>query len=197
MANQKVTKRAKVLDKEDVKDALEWCIKHSSTALRDQLMILLTVKLGLRAQEVAMLYVEDVSDARGRLQDSLFVSRRGAKGGKARTLPMHPEVKAALKAFMDHYKSLTSGPLFFNQYGDRMSPDAVRKQLTRIYEGIGLRGCSSHSGRRTFGTTTARNITKMGGSLKDVMHLMGHSSISTTEIYVDYTERAAELVNMM
>jgi len=196
MANG-VVKRANVLDEAAINEVLGYIDDHSAQPLRDRLMLILTCRLGLRAQEVAKVYVEDILDARGRLKDSLFVSKRGAKYGKERTLPMRDDVKVALQAYLNEYKQITSGPLFFNQYGEPLESTAVQKQLKRLYGFVGLRGCSSHSGRRTFGTRAARAVTKMGGTLKDVMRLMGHASIETTEIYVEFTPIERELVAMI
>jgi hypothetical protein len=50
---------------------------------------------------------------------------------------------------------------------------------------IGLKGCSSHSGRRTFVTWAARIVHKAGGSLRDVPLLGGYRSIQTTQRYID------------
>jgi integrase/recombinase XerD len=46
-------------------------------------------------------------------------------------------------------------------------------------------GCSSHSGRRTFITNAARKISTVGGSLRDVQALAGHSSLAVTQRYID------------
>ena len=54
-----------------------------------------------------------------------------------------------------------------------------------MFAELGYEGCSSHSGRRTFITGAARNIHKTGCSLRDVQILAGHSSIQTTERYID------------
>ena len=53
------------------------------------------------------------------------------------------------------------------------------------YKDLNLIGCSSHSGRRTFITNCSRKITTVGGSLRDVQYLAGHSSLSTTQRYIE------------
>ena len=66
-----------------------------------------------------------------------------------------------------------------------MTPKAVVNWFTDLYRRAGLSGCSSHSGRRTFVTRSARLIFKAGGSLRDVQQLAGHRSIQTTQSYID------------
>jgi integrase len=63
---------------------------------------------------------------------------------------------------------------------------------------IGLEGCSSHSGRRTFITRAARLAHKAGGSLRDVQLLAGHRSIQTTQRYIDGdTDAQRKLVSLL
>ena len=66
------------------------------------------------------------------------------------------------------------------------------------YLELGFEGCSSHSGRRTFITNAARKISLVGGSLRDVQALARHSSLSTTQRYiecdVDAQRRVVELI---
>jgi integrase len=63
---------------------------------------------------------------------------------------------------------------------------------------LGLDGCSSHSGRRTFITWAARLVHKAGGSLRDVQLLADHRSIQTTQRYIDGdTEAQRKLVSLI
>jgi integrase/recombinase XerD len=66
-----------------------------------------------------------------------------------------------------------------------MQPNSIVNWFVTLYRQIGLDGCSSHSGRRTFITNAARLAHKAGGSLRDVQILAGHRSIETTQIYID------------
>jgi integrase/recombinase XerC len=65
-----------------------------------------------------------------------------------------------------------------------MTPRSIVNWFHRVYDSLGLDGCSSHSGRRTFITRSARAISKIGGSLRDVQELAGHRALSCTERYI-------------
>lgn len=66
-----------------------------------------------------------------------------------------------------------------------MSARGVVNWFGRLYASAGLDGCSSHSGRRTFITRSARLIAKAGGSLRDIQELVGHRDLSTTQRYIE------------
>jgi integrase/recombinase XerD len=66
-----------------------------------------------------------------------------------------------------------------------MTPKSIVNWFHELYRAIGLEGCSSHSGRRTFITQAARLVHKAGGSLRDVQELAGHRSIKTTQGYIE------------
>ena len=53
------------------------------------------------------------------------------------------------------------------------------------YTEIGFAGCSSHSGRRTFITRSARVLARSGGSLRDIQELVGHRDLGTTQRYIE------------
>jgi integrase/recombinase XerD len=64
----------------------------------------------------------------------------------------------------------------------------------RWYRHLGFVGCSSHSGRRTFITNAVRKISTVGGSLRDVQMLAGHSNIRTKQGYIDANPEAQRRV---
>ena len=78
-----------------------------------------------------------------------------------------------------------SGPVVRSARGGPMAANSVVNWFGELYREIGADGCSSHSGRRTFITMTARGAHHAGASLRDVQLLAGHASIETTQRYID------------
>ena len=79
-----------------------------------------------------------------------------------------------------------------------MTPVSIVCWFARAFRAIGLEGCSSHSGRRTFITRAARLVHETGGSLRDVQLLAGHRSIQTTQRYIDGdTDAQRKLVSLI
>ena len=61
----------------------------------------------------------------------------------------------------------------------------MRLWFHRLYTALQMDGCSSHSGRRTFITRAARRVSQVGGSLRDVQELAGHTSLAMTQRYIE------------
>ncbi len=150
---------------------------------RDRVMILLSVKAGLRACEIANLDWSMVLDARGNVADTVAVRDAIAKKRAGRRIPMHPDLRRALQALLRH--SDPSGPVICSARGGHLKPNSIVNWFAVLFAELGLKGCSSHSGRRTFITGAARNLHRSGCSLRDVQLLAGHRSIGTTERYID------------
>jgi integrase len=76
--------------------------------------------------------------------------------------------------------------------------EGVRLWFHRLYTSLKMDGCSSHSGRRTFITRAARKVSQVGGSLRDVQELAGHTSLAMTQRYIEGdTEAKRKLVALL
>jgi integrase/recombinase XerC len=154
-------------------------------SLRNTVIVLLSFKAGLRACEIAGLEWSMVLDPSGRVSTSLMITGGIAKNGRARRLPLHAELRASLELLNKAQGRPRTGPVICSQRGGAMTPRSVVNWFKSLYVEIGLQGCSSHSGRRTFITLAARLISRAGGSLRDVQELAGHSDLSTTQRYIE------------
>lgn len=174
---------AKVLDAADVRLVLEH-VQGQRYPLRNRTMILLSVKAGLRACEIAGLAWPMVLRPDGRIDNQLSISRHIAKKGSGRRIPLHPDLAKALAALHREDGMPRDGPVILSERGAPIKAGSVVNWFRATYAEIGLRGCSSHSGRRTFITRSARVLARTGGSLRDIQELAGHRSLTTTERYI-------------
>jgi integrase/recombinase XerD len=188
-------RQAKTLSSDHLSDLLLFA-DSTRNPVRNRVIVLLSVKAGLRAGEIANLTWDMVVDGSGQVDKSIELRDHAAKKGSGRTIPIHPDLFAALtrlrqiEAWSDH--------VIRSQRGGPMTALSIVVWFNRAYKGIGLRGCSSHSGRRTFITRAARFVHRAGGSLRDVQLLAGHRSIQTTQRYIDGdTESQRKLVAMI
>lgn len=178
-------KQAKVLTEGQIKAALAAVTAHRYPE-RDRVMVLLSVRAGLRAKEIALATWGMVTDAEGSVGDALHLVNGASKGKKGgRIVPLAKELRQALEAL----KATRNAPeppdrIIHSERDAGLSPGAVQVWFHRLYASLGFAGASSHSGRRTFVTRCAKNIIAAGGSLKDVQELAGHSSLSTTQRYI-------------
>ena len=112
---------------------------------------------------------------------------------------MSRELKAALTALLDVRGSVGwNDRVVQTARAPATSAQVIVNLFHAWYRSLGYSGCSSHSGRRTFITNAARKISIVGGSLRDVQSLAGHSSLTTTQRYIeinaDAKRRIVELV---
>jgi integrase len=163
---------------------------------RNRTVILLSVKAGLRAAEIAKLEWSMVLDARGQVGDTIAVQDSIAKRRAGRRIPIHADLHEALTELKR--QSLDEGPIIVSARGGRMQPNSIVNWFVAMFHVLGVDGCSSHSGRRTFITKAARNVHRAGCSLRDVQLLAGHSSIETTQRYIDGdTKGQRKLVSLL
>jgi integrase len=174
---------AKVLGPADVRRLLAAASKGRHPA-RNRVIVLLSVKAGLRACEIAHLTWPMVLNAKGGIGDILELPAKAAKMGSGRRIPIHPDLKSALQRVARTCSDMR-GPVARSERDQPLTPKSVVNWFKIKYDQLGLAGCSSHSGRRTFVTLAARSIHKAGGSLRDVQELAGHRSITTTQGYIE------------
>jgi len=175
---------ARVLEPADTRRLLTHAAGYRQP-LRNAVIILLSFKAGLRACEIAGLTWQMVLKTNGGIADHIRISRHIAKYGSGRHIPMHSDLK---KAVTEYHLSLgrpQEGPVILSERGGHMIARSIVNWFHDAYAALGLHGCSSHSGRRTFITQSARIISKTGGSLRDVQELAGHRSLTTTERYIE------------
>ena len=175
-------KQAKVITPPMLKRLLRH-VSHSSYPERDRAMILLSVKAGLRACEIAGLDWSMVLDAQGKVSGSIHVRNIIAKKRGGRRIPMHPDLRRALEKLA--VAEGAEGPVIRSYRGGHLKANSVINWFVALFKELGFEGCSSHSGRRSFITVAARNVHRSGCSLRDVQLLAGHRSIETTERYID------------
>ena len=175
-------KQAKTLSADHIDDLLFFA-ERSRHPLRNRLIVLLSVKAGLRAAEIAKLTWAMLLDPSGEVGSTLEVRDEIAKKRGGRSIPIHPELRQTLVEARRQCEG--HGPLIRSERGGAMTPMSIVVWFNRAYDELGFEGCSSHSGRRTFITRAARSVHKAGGSLRDVQLLAGHRSIQTTQRYID------------
>ena len=133
----------------------------------------------------------------------LALTNDATKGKSGRNIPIQPALRVALRTLQvverekgrgtagDYAVTLAKGNL---DLASRSSSVAVlfngKSKVAGWYSSLGLVGCTSHSGRRTFITNAARNISRYGGSLEDCRRLAGHASLVMTSRYIDKNSQA-------
>jgi len=169
--------------------------------VRDRVMFLLSIKAGLRAKEIACLTWSMVTDAEGQVAEVLTLPNRASKGrGGGRIIPLNWTLQQAL---VDLYQLRgdvvhPDRPVVYSERGGPLTASSVTKWFFHLYRDLGMAGCSSHSGRRTFITRAARKVSEVGESVRDVQQLAGHGSLQTTQRYIEGdTEAKRKLVQLI
>ena len=175
-------KQAKIVSPATLRRMLAYARKTRQPK-RDAVIVLLSVKAGLRACEIAGLQWSMVMTDDGKISDVVDIRNAIAKRGSGRRIPMHPSLQRALAEL---WRVRTSdNHIVASNRGGAMRANSIVNWFVAMFAELKLEGCSSHSGRRTFITAAARNVHRAGGSLRDVQLLAGHQSIDTTQRYID------------
>jgi integrase/recombinase XerC len=177
-------KQAKVLSPREVGQMLTY-IKSTRYPQRNEVMLLLSVKAGLRAKEISNVTWAMVTDASGQVCDMLCLPDNSSKGKSGRVIPLNAQLKEALAKLHQTVSPTPGHYVITSERGVKMLPCAIAIWFASVFKDLRLDGCSSHSGRRTFVTNAARKIIEAGGSLRDVQQLAGHASLQMTQSYIE------------
>ena len=193
-----LSKQAKVLSRQQV-DVMFSHVGSGRNGLRNQVIFLLSVRAGLRAKEIANLKWSMVIGSDGELADYIHLTDDASKGKSGRIIPINKALKSALGELFSQANGNSRCPIedmfvIQTERASQTSAQAVVNLFQKWYGNIGFVGCSSHSGRRTFITNVAKKISTVGGSLRDVQFLAGHSSLQTTQRYIEGDSEARKRV---
>ncbi len=147
-------------------------------AARDAAVLLLLYGSGLRISE-ALAVTPREAPTEGR-----EVLRVTGKGGKERLVPVLPVTQAAVTRYIAlcPYALAPDGPLFFGAKGGRLSPRIVQLLVERLRAGLGLPDTATpHALRHSFAT----HLLSAGADLRQIQELLGHASLSSTQVYTE------------
>lgn len=187
-------KQAKILSAPQARAVLTH-LATTRNPLRNRVIFLLSLRSGLRAKEIAALTWSMVTDAEGQLTDAVRLTDAAAKGRTGGVIPISRDLAEALAAHHLQERILDQRrAVIRTERSDTTSPQVIINLFASWYRALGFDGCSSHSGRRTFITNAARNIGRVGGSLRDVQALARHASLATTQRYIEISADAMKRV---
>ncbi len=155
----------------DIKNT-SWIIK------RDRAVLVLIYSVGLRISEALNIKSEDF------LHNSGFINIVG-KGGKHRSVPIIDSVYGVIHDYL-RARPYSSQFLFVNRYGEQLHATTIQKLLQKARRLLNLsENITPHALRHTCAT----HIMENSGKLREVQELLGHSSLNSTQIYADITQK--------
>lgn len=168
----------KVLSTEQMRSLLERIPARTPLELRDRAMLELAYSCGLRCEEIVNLDTGSVDFESEQL-------RVLGKGSKERILPVGEPAQRALRSYLEKGRRALAGDpreraLFLSKSGRRLSNSDVTRRLGLWSREAALAaGISPHALRHSFAT----HLLEGGADLRTIQELLGHASISTTQVY--------------
>lgn len=147
-------------------------------ASRDTAVLLLLYGSGLRISEALSLRPKD-APLNGR-----DVLRITGKGGKERLVPVLPITQTAIQRYLDlcPFPLEPDGPMFLGVQGGPLSPRIIQLAMERMRAALGLPDTATpHALRHSFAT----HLLSAGADLRQIQELLGHASLSTTQVYTE------------
>jgi len=174
----------KCLDLEQVQKLLDAPGDADILSARDKAMLEILYSSGIRVSELVELEMGDLDLNEG-------VLRVRGKGRKDRLTPIGSQAIKAVQKYFEmraidqrSQNSTAQSRVFLNKHGESLSTRSVRRKLDKYLVSAGLDpGISPHTLRHSFATHLLNN----GADLRSVQELLGHQSLSTTQIYTHLT----------
>ena len=173
---------------------------------RDKAIVNLAINTGVRVSELCGLVVNDVCNLEvydimnGRIRDMLLVRKEITKGKTEREIPLNEKAKNAIGSllFWNQNQNFRQGPgnfLLISQKGKKFTRQQVQRIIKRARQRAALDiEATPHTLRHTFAT----KLYGKTSNLRIVQKLLGHKSVSTTQIYADVTrENLKDAVNLL
>ena len=180
----KIPKRLpKALSINEVTSLIESCA-HEGSGIRDRAIIELLYASGARVSELIKLDIDDVAEVSLAEKKTMTIKVRG-KGGKERFIPVGSFAQAALSQYLVRIRPILLAQsreraLFLNSHGGRLTRQSAWNIVVEAAERSGLAGkVSPHSLRHSFAT----HLLDGGADVRVVQELLGHASVTTTQIY--------------
>ena len=168
----------KFLQKEVLEQILSYSDKDDWQLKRDKTILELLYSTGIRLGELVAIDMGDV-------QINQKTVKVFGKGGKERIVPFGGKAAEALDFYLKErniyvHKDLNDNPLFISRQGLRISPRTVQSRLKKLFDSVAAgSGFTPHLMRHTFAT----HLLDHGADIRAVKELLGHASLSSTQIY--------------
>lgn len=168
----------KVLSPDKVNELLQAPCPEDRFPFRDRAVLAVLYATGCRASEVSGLRLRDIDFTEA-------ICRCLGKGNKERLVALNPVARAALESYLEHERPLLAGRtdtgwLFLTRSGNRLSRimiwNLVKKYAARV-------GCSREVSPHTLRHSFATHMLAGGADIRALQELLGHASISTTQVY--------------
>jgi len=174
----------KFLEVSQIEKLFSNCDTSTLLGARDRAILEMLYSTGIRVSELVALEIADID------LGSSVIRVRG-KGKRERVIPIGPGAVKAVIHYLDLRRSSLQGAkqdldaLFINKHGQRLSTRSVRRKLDKYLLEAGLDlSVSPHTLRHSFAT----HMLQRGADLRSVQEMLGHQSLSTTQVYTHLTD---------
>lgn len=190
-----MAKQAKVLTSSEL-SKLNKVTELTTYPCRNRLIVAFSFYAGLRSIEIATLKVGDVLTTENTVNDIIVLSKYQTKGCNRNVVHVGKKLRREIKNFViehPHIIKNRESRLFRTQRGI-FSSQSMQNLFRQLYQFANISNASSHSGRRSFIT----NLSEKGISTRVIQELARHSSMVTTQRYIDVSnDKLKNAVNLI